>query len=110
MLCFPQIGRILESNLFVFEVPWWELIFGMGLTWNTLGVKSSLIPECSDCCQFLPRLQEATRTKPTYTICVEHTQDLAGVLELWDKNISSVHLPYSAQAGKLVFYAGKFNL
>ena len=41
-------------------------------------------------------LEEATRTTPNYGTCISHTQRLTGVQELHGKNISGVHMPYSA--------------
>ena len=41
-------------------------------------------------------LHEATRTMAIYATCIGHTQTAPGAQELQDRNISSVHMPYSA--------------
>jgi len=40
--------------------------------------------------------EEASRTMPIYATHIGHTQSIASVQELHDKNISCVHMPYFA--------------
>ena len=41
-------------------------------------------------------LEEATKSTPKYATCIGHLQGIAGVQVLYSKNISSVHMLYSA--------------